>query len=248
LQSRPLVCRQPPAREILTWLQSRGFDLLEDENNNDPDRPCYTLKRNDFLLRYQNLQQQLIKLAREKNEMVLLAANHKKLADERLETINRQSTEYRQQEESLGSNIQRLTNAFEHKSHLANEQEAKLLQLQKERDELAKLAEERQNALSRAESDRKKLVEDHTAKTNELSKSLADKYRLANEQEAKLLQLQKERDELAKLAEERLQSAEKMAAEHKDHLWRQDQLDEELIKAEAQIKLISDILIREKAF
>ena len=64
-----------PAEQILQWLQDEGFDLETTDTSHDPDRPCWTLRRNALLLRNRELQQQVTerqatveRLTRERNE------------------------------------------------------------------------------------------------------------------------------------------------------------------------------------
>ena len=151
------------ATHALQWLKDQGFDLVSEDDNEDPDRPCFLLRRNTLQLHNQELQKQI-------NGII------------------------------------------------------------KAKDELSKLAEEQ-----------KTLIEKITAERNNQNKLAADR-------QTQVEQLTKAKDELSKLAEDRLKALETTNKELEDQSFRQDLLDEELIKAEAQIKLISDILIREKEF
>jgi FkbM family methyltransferase len=200
------------ATHALQWLKDQGFDLVSEDDNEDPDRPCFLLRRNTLQLHNQELQKQINGIINAKNELARTAVDHKKLAEGRLTEIEKITTERNNQ------------------TKLAADRLTQLEQLTKAKDELSKLAEEQ-----------KPLIEKITAERNNQTKLAADRL-------TQLEQLTKAKDELSKLAEDRLKALETTNKELEDQSSRQDLLDEELIKAEAQIQLISDILIREKAF
>jgi len=41
--------------QIVEWLQEEGFDLMQADDSDDPDRPLWILKRNQLQLRYRDL-------------------------------------------------------------------------------------------------------------------------------------------------------------------------------------------------
>jgi FkbM family methyltransferase len=55
----PLYEGSAPAQQILQWLQHQGFDPETIDTSHDPDRPCWTLRRNALLLRNRELAQQV---------------------------------------------------------------------------------------------------------------------------------------------------------------------------------------------
>ncbi|MBK8386799.1 MAG: hypothetical protein IPL11_14675 [Candidatus Accumulibacter sp.] len=55
----PLYEGGESAARILRWLEEHGFDLLAEDDSEDPDCPCWTLQRNALQLRNLELAQQL---------------------------------------------------------------------------------------------------------------------------------------------------------------------------------------------
>jgi hypothetical protein len=85
---------------------------------------------------------------------------------------------------------------------------------------------------------------DEQAQTLAAGKAQAEK--LAQDRLAQVEVLAKARDEQAKLAAERLRHIAQLETELTDLTARQGMLREELIKAEAHVELISDLVLREK--
>jgi hypothetical protein len=46
----PLYEGAEPATRIVRWLEDHGFDLLSEDDSQDPDCPCWTLQRNTLQL------------------------------------------------------------------------------------------------------------------------------------------------------------------------------------------------------
>lgn len=51
-----------PAARILVWLREEGFDVLDEDDSQNPDRPCWTLQRNALQIQNRELEQQLEQL------------------------------------------------------------------------------------------------------------------------------------------------------------------------------------------
>ena len=93
-----------------------------------------------------------------------------------------------------------------------------------------------------------KLAQERQAQIEQLTQLKDEQDKLAQERQAQIDQLNQDRDEALEevnISKNRIQDLERQLSES---VHRQDLLDNEFIKAEAQIELIKDILIREKAF
>jgi hypothetical protein len=62
------------AAEILDWLAERGFDLVDEDPSEDPDRPRFTLRRNDMALELLALRQRVDELVAERDARAGVAA------------------------------------------------------------------------------------------------------------------------------------------------------------------------------
>jgi len=151
----------------------------------------------------------------------------------------------------------------------AAEHRARLEQLAKTRDEQAKLAADRevqQQAMTQAKAQAEKLAQDRSTVIDQLTKARDEQARLAGDREVQLQamtqakaqaeklaqdrhalidQLTKARDEQAKLSAERQKRVGQLDAEIVDLSARYGLLQEELVKAEAHVELISDLVLRE---
>lgn len=130
-----------------------------------------------------------------------------------------------------------------------------------ERDQQAKLATERQVQLDTLAKQKAELLAAHDALAQEKAGLVAardEQAKLANERQARIdaLTLEKadlatardsltaERDQQAKRAAERDEHVRRLEAELQENLVRQGLLQDELVKGEAQIELIKDLLLR----
>ena len=95
-------------------------------------------------------------------------------------------------------------------------------------------------------------TQDWPSQLDAAQKSRDEQQKLATERQAKIEVLTKERDAQSKLVAERQQQLaesrgrlQQLEAEHTETITRQNLLQEELVKAEGQIDLIKDLLLRE---
>jgi len=249
-----LYCGQQPLYEtgekasvILNWLESHGFDLSDKGSNQNSDRPCWMLRRNSLQQHYQALQKQLVKQKAAYDEQV-------RLANERQ------------------AQIEQLTKAKNEQARLANERQAQIEQLTKAKNEQVRLANERQaqiEQLTKAKNEQARLANERQAQIEQLTKAKNEQLKLANERKTQIEQLTNAKNEQTHLAVSRqiLCDQEKLRADNNQQELQNKQkelekleqqlaelnqrlpmLDNEFVKAEAQIELIKDILIREKAF
>lgn len=124
--------------------------------------------------------------------------------------------------------LRRLTRALEEQGRLQMDRQTQIEQLNKERDETAKQTGERQ------------------ARIDQLTKEREATAKQAGERQARIDQLTRERDEQTKLLTAAQQKVTQLEQQQSELEHRQRLLDEEMVKAEAQIELIKDVLLREK--
>jgi len=246
----PLYEHGLAAGAILDWLSEQGFDLVECDETQDPDRPCWILKRNPLKLECLTLQSQIQQFLADKSALTKDKAALSAARDEQAKLV----AERQQQIEALNAE----------KAALAKDKVA----LSAVRDEQAKLAAERQQQIEALNAEKAALAKDKAA----LSAARDEQAKLAAERQQQIEALNAEkaalakdkaalsaaRDEQAKLAQarqveidnlkSRLQEQQKRVTELDSQLTERDQrqtlLDEELHKAEGQIELIKDLLLR----
>jgi hypothetical protein len=234
--------------EAMDDLVTRGKHLGFDLESRDPDclypQAAALLHRNAKRVRITSLEL----LAAELKDK--LRSGEKMLADfqariQSLEDENEQIAKIARERLDTISNLTKKRDA------LAAEKD----ELIKERDNQARTAAQRQNALDRVTKERDVLAEEKTQIANERD----DHAKIVNERQQALDKLVRERNELQKSLD-----AEKQARAHletelqsrQEHIQqlevrqpevdqRQQLMQEELVKAEAQIDLIRDLLLRE---
>jgi len=254
-----------PAATILEWLQDQGFDLFQEDSSHDQDRPRWTLKRNKLQLRHRKLQQQLAQLTKDHNEQL-----------NKHQTQIEQLTKARDEQAKLAAEhkaqLDKANQARANREKLAHDRLTQIDQLIKARDEQAKLAAEHKAQLDKANQARanqEKLAHDRLTQMDQLTKARDEQAKLAAEHKAQLDKANQTKTEQAHLAitHQQQRDQEKLRADTNQQQLAQNQeeleklqqqlaelnhrlpmLDSEFIKAEAQIELIKDILIREKAF
>ncbi|MDH3378894.1 MAG: FkbM family methyltransferase [Gammaproteobacteria bacterium] len=161
----------------------------------------------------------------------------KTLLDERDKSVHTLTQSLIEQQ----NNKKELNHGLERQSLLAEERQAHLAQMTRERDEQSRLAAERQAQLER------------------LTKERDEQAKLATERKVEMERLTKARDEQAKLAQTKQAELDRQARWLQDNQARNAQLEsqlteltkrqtllsEEMVKAEGQIDVIKYVLLRE---
>ena len=132
----------------------------------------------------------------------------------------------------------------------ATERAAQIEQLTRARDEQAKRATERETQvqqLTQAKAAVDKQLQERQGQFDALGQAKVSMDKTAAERAAQVEQLGKARDEYSRQANERQKRVVQLDAELTDLSARYAMLQEELIKAEAHVELISDLLLREPA-
>ncbi|MCK7575331.1 MAG: hypothetical protein MZV65_05235 [Chromatiales bacterium] len=201
----PLYEHGATAETILDWLSEQGFDLVERDETQDPDRPCWLLKRNPLKLECLALQariQQLLveqaALAKDKAALTAARDEQAKLAAERQQQIEALNAE----KAALAKDKGALTAARDEQAKLAAERQQQIEALNAEKAALAK----DKGALTAARDEQAKLAAERQQQIEALN---AEKAALAKDKGA----LTAARDEQAKLAAERQRQIEALNAE-----------------------------------
>ena len=196
-------------------------------------------------------QTQIDMLAKEKSE---LATAHNALAKDKIalgvarDEQTKLANERQAQIEALAHEKAELTAA---RDALAKDKIA----LTQARNEQTKLASERQTQIDALAKEKSELATAHDALAKdktELTKTRDEQTKLANERKAQLDKITAERDQVQKSVAEQKKSLDNaqqqiktLENETSESQQRQQLLQEELVKAEAQIELIKDLLLRE---
>ncbi|MBL3527810.1 MAG: hypothetical protein JMN27_09580 [gamma proteobacterium endosymbiont of Lamellibrachia anaximandri] len=207
-----------PAAIVIQWLQDQGFDLLMEDDSQDPDRPRWDLKRNKLQLDHRDLKKQLVQKT--------------KIHDEQKALLNERQVQ-----------VGELTNALNEQTRFAAENKVQLEKANQAKGEQVKLLNERQTQieqLTQARDEQAKLAAEHKTQLEQANQAKAEQVKLANERQAQIEQLAKARDEQVKLENERQTQIEqltkvrdeqaKIAAEHKTLLEQANQAKAEQVK------------------
>ncbi|MEG7525347.1 MAG: hypothetical protein M3H12_20055, partial [Chromatiales bacterium] len=169
-----------PATTILQWLQDQGFDLLTEDDSQDPDRPCWDLNRNKLQLDHRDLKKQLVQQT--------------KIHDEQKALLNERQIQ-----------VGQLTKALEGQAKLLAENKTLLEKANQAKAAQEKLANERQTQieqLTMVKEEQTKHVAESKTQLEKANQAKAVQEKLANERQAQVEQLTKARDEQTKLAAE----------------------------------------------
>ncbi|EAR21660.1 hypothetical protein [Nitrococcus mobilis] len=180
--------------------------------------------------RVHGLGQERERLTRElaESQAALKALTEAKTAHERLVTEQQ-------------AQIDSLSQARDKEAKLASDRSSVISQLTQERDDLTKLVAERNGLLKKLAQEREAQAEQVT----DLQARLEQANRLQSEYDTYAAERKAELDRVNKLKQEQEARIDQLESEHSETKVRQDRLNREVIKAEAQIELIKDVLLRE---
>jgi len=255
-----------PAEQITRQLEQLGYDIEGAEDTTDRDWPRYHLRLNPSAIECRRLRrenealieqkgvlekqnEELAEQLQQKDEQAKKRAGELETAQkqaeqqrkeltaknvalkERFEELEKAREQAEQQTREVENQIEglnsRLKKLAEEKTALENQNKELTEQLEQQKGEGQKRAEELQGKLEKSRQQAEKQTRELEAQISDL-KAAKDHYeRLTNEQAHQLEERQKQQAELDE---------------------RQRLLDTEMQRAEAQIDLIKDVLIREKNF
>lgn len=218
-----LYAGMPTQSELIATCEQLGFEIV-DTQANDPDFVLVELKRNPLYSEYKKLQEKAAKLALREKEQA--ATNEKAQAE-----------------------IAQLKKARDEHAAANEKAQAEISQLTQSHQKLTQQHAEQNKALERAQHDAAECQ-----KQNEQLKKARDDNAAAKEKaQAETTQLKQEREKLTKQQEtlrdqlrEQRQSNQTLEAEMQATQERQNKLAIELERAEAQLDLIKDLLLKDK--
>jgi hypothetical protein len=173
----------------------------------------------------------------------------KKQEKEQQQALSRLAQE-REEQTRLQAEIQQLVQARDELVRLADERMQQIEQLTLAKAEAEKQAGERQNLIKeliQSKEEQVKLAADRLQQIEQLTVAKAEAEKQAGERQNQISALTQARDEQIKLVEDRLQRIKQLETQLAEMDTRQTMLNEEMIKAEAQIDLIKEMLFKERS-
>lgn len=134
------------------------------------------------------------------------------------------------------------------RAKLAQDRQAEIDTLTANRNTQAKLAAERQqqiDQLTQGRDEQTRIAQERQARIEALAADRDTLARTATERQEQLDQLTSQRDEARRRMQQQQDRLQALEAEGQETEMRQQLLQEELVKAEAQLELIKDLLLRE---
>ncbi|MBN2322088.1 MAG: hypothetical protein JXR49_23635, partial [Acidobacteria bacterium] len=251
----PLYEGGEPADRILEWLRNAGFDILNEEDHQDTDRPCWTFHRNamqlqnrEFQKRIEILQGQMEELRLDnvnlKNNIDILRTNVEMLKQERDEYARQVEDRQEQLEEAekageektgtiveLREKVKELVGENDRRTQIVEELRANVETFKRERDEYARQVEESQDQLQEVNKAREGERKDATelrAQVGELTSERDEQSRIMGEIRIKADSFRRERDEYVRREEDRQAALEQMQKARKEDAESRAELKEQL--------------------
>ncbi len=165
-----------------------------------------------------------------------------------LELTRRKNDELEQRLMSLQTRIETLIRSRDEHAQLANERASQLESLNQAKSSADKLAAERQAQLQQVSQERdaqtQQLTESQAQLTHRQQK-LSELEQQLKERQTKIESMIHTRDDQLRVISQQAQRITQLETEQSEMDARQNLLNEEMIRAEAQIDLIKDVLLRE---
>jgi hypothetical protein len=239
--------RQPALVNVLyvrDWKLCQNKALANIELNKQLSQACD--EQNKLIDELQNQNQQLTAAQDEQVKLLSQSSDqHSKLVDE-LQAQIQQLTQARDQQ---------LTQARDQQTKLVNELQTQAQQLTAAKDEQAKQSTQQVELvkqLTQARDQQIKLVNELQTQIQQVTVAKDEQNKQSTQQDEQVKQLTQARDQQTKLAEERLKQfddsqkhVQQLEAQNIELATRQTLLQNEIVRAEAQIDLIKDVLLRE---
>ena len=241
---KPLYEGSEPAIRILDWLREAGFDLVSEDESRDPDRPCWSLRRNTLQLLNRDLQRQLKLLEGDNGKLMQLNADLQGQIAQLVEERNNQSKVAGELEARISeltkltadrqAEMAHLTQQRDHQAKLVADLQAQNEQLVKERNNQGKVAGELESRISELT----KLTADRQAEMAHLTQQRDHQAKLIADLQAQNEQLVEERNNQSKIAgelESRISELTKLTAD------RQAEMAQLTKERDHQAKLVTDL-------
>ena len=265
LQIEDAYAGDMPITEITEYLSGLGFDLNKNAGEAIYPNAQVLYKRHPLVLKIISQNDSLQSLKQEHDEKVKLLAERQsrieqmtqardgqaRLANERQAQIQQFTLERDETAKLLverQSQIEQLTQGKDDQTRLANECQAMIQQITQDRDETAKLLSERQGQieqLTQGKDDQTRLANERQSKIMQLAQERDEKTKKILEQQILLDQANKSIFELTSSIEKNAARARELEQTNSELQARHNLMDQEIIRAEAQIDLIKDVLLRD---
>ena len=255
----PLYEGNTPAEDILRMLEVQGYEKVSFLNKAEPERPRWTLFRDVVKVLNTQLETRIAELESRttalSNELEKQTKEAKKFEFERdQESQTRESAESERDKNAqtiikLNSEVERLNNELEQSTGEAEKLKAQTENLQVELNKLKAEHEDKKLAresVERERNEKAKVANEAVAKLEKLEKELFEQKKKASMILEEHTGVQSENTELQiaiKKLEDQLKRSQSENAELKS---RQSLTQEEMRKAEGQIDLIKELLLRER--
>lgn len=254
----PLYADEMGLSDVKTLLRGIGFDVLVDDPEAIYPQTASLFKRNDDRVRISQLEAQLHKRGEEYAVQAKLVAQHQAERDK----VTQQAAEQQKLAADRYAQIQKLTQERDEQAKLVAQHQAESDKIAQQAAEQQKLATDyyaQAQKLTLERDEQTKQVAQHQADSEKAAQQAAEQEKLAADRHTQIQKLTQERDEQAKLAvqhkaeldkvskqnQERAARIVQLENEHNELGQRQARLNQEMIKAEAQIDLIKDVLLRD---
>lgn len=245
---------------LLEVLEQQGYELRHTDRS-DPDRPAFSLKRNALRLEhialkadYKALQQQLVQAQQTitesdanykaaKNQLQQLAQAKEQLTKQ-YDAVKQEHDQTQKKYISIAQKNEQMVQQQEQSHQQLVDIEKALKQAKQEQETTQQQFEAQKRDNENALTELKTQLDDQLKniqkekKDNELVTKERD---ILKEKEARLTDLQKKHAELQ-------QRHQRLETENKETQLRQLRLESELLKAEAQIELIKDLMLNNTSF
>jgi hypothetical protein len=250
----PLYQGDASDRDIIGHMKTLGFNLAIDNPDAIFPQSQLLFERNATRLVQQRLDSEADEQKRQPDAFVRPFAAYEVVAHEDAALA---TTHYAQSPviAALQAELAALRQLNAELTLSAEVQEKKLADLTQAHDAQAQLLDERQalvEALSKTSSELAAERDALIKKNAELAEACATQTKLADERKTQLEQISDQRDHLQKAVSEhneanqgQVQTLEREAVEYQH---RQRLLEEQLLKAEGQLELVKDLLLREPGF
>lgn len=220
--------------QVITWLQNQGYSFNEMANS-DPDMPWITATINP-------LWQQLQAVKREStilNQELVDARKQLKIHEEKLTHLQTEQQHLLDKNKIDLDEIRTLRAQQDEKEKTIAEQE-KLI------SGLSAQNEESKGHIKKI-SDLQEIEREKSAHLETIKNQLDEKVKKTNDQEKLFVELKKENEDLKKSITKAAEKEKDLNNKLNEQSFRNNNMEHEVIKLEAQLELITNVLLREKA-
>ena len=247
----PLYQGNRPAEEILAILEEQGYETISREDEGEPERPKWTLYRDELKVRNTRLEARITELGQELAKLkdvnqeeaeILKAEETEKLKGERERLLNDVSAE-RKQNNALKEKIKKLSDEVDRLKLESAKRQGDIERIQSE--QIAERQEKQtvERELKSKVTDLSKSFEEKNAALARLQEALETEKQSRKKMEAERDDLSTKNEELTSLKKDLEKQNAELNVRNRELQIRQAKVNEELIKGDAQIDLIKELLL-----